>query len=375
MPRSELWSHEWGQDVIALEITRDKLEEDPEYVLGILNYALKERLRRDPDAGDLVVSLRNSLVSLVSRRYDYISLRKECYRQLIFKWFYGEQFDRRNRALLKEKVPLRDASWPDESFWGDNLSMGPCYQPSECDRLFRRQQWTKVTSQRAGRVVLLTIKRHGKPGCPVTPMRRAAIKALVLLVYLKHSWREITRKVCPCGDPHLDWNRVDARCQPKLEAQVRLLKRLLRDCNIELSGAFPASAIMPNGLSEPKKGSLKTAAPTAITQTQHRIEELKRQLTELGPMHPGNLSEQQYKVCDTPGCRCKDSRAPRKHGPYHVLSFKLGDKSSSYVVRPEQAEEMRVKLVNFERFRELTSEWVKLAVELERAEREQAKHD
>jgi hypothetical protein len=36
---------------------------------------------------------------------------------------------------------------------------------------------------------------------------------------------------------------------------------------------------------------------------------------------------------------------------------------------------MRVKLVNFERFRELTSEWVKLAVELERAEREQAKHD
>ena len=110
------------------------------------------------------------------------------------------------------------------------------------------------------------------------------------------------------------------------------------------------------------------------TQIQRRIQQLKRQLVELGPMHPGNLSEQ-YNVCGTPGCRCKDPKAPRKHGPYHLLTFKCGGRSSSHFNRPEQEAEMRVKVGNYKRFRELTSEWVELAVALERAEREQARHD
>jgi hypothetical protein len=109
------------------------------------------------------------------------------------------------------------------------------------------------------------------------------------------------------------------------------------------------------------------------TQIQRRIEHLKQQLADLGHMHPGNLSEQ-YNVCGTPGCHCKDPKTPRKHGPYHLLSFKWGGKSSSHFVRPEQVAEMRVKLGNYKRFRELTSEWVELTVALERAEREQAKH-
>jgi hypothetical protein len=43
-------------------------------------------------------------------------------------------------------------------------------------------------------------------------------------------------------------------------------------------------------------------------------------------------------------------------------------------VRPAQVEEMREKVANYKRLRELVNEWVELAVELERAEREQAKH-
>lgn len=108
------------------------------------------------------------------------------------------------------------------------------------------------------------------------------------------------------------------------------------------------------------------------TRIERRIEQVKRQLAELGPMHPGSLGEQ-YNVCGTPGCRCKDPKAPRKHGPYFQLSYTWRGKSSSRFVRPEQVAEMKEKVANYKRFRELTNEWVDLVVELERALRAQAK--
>ena len=107
-------------------------------------------------------------------------------------------------------------------------------------------------------------------------------------------------------------------------------------------------------------------------QIDHRIEELKKRLAELGPLHPGSLGEQ-YNVCGTPGCQCKDPKKPRKHGPYYQLSFTWRGKSSTRFVRPERLAEMRHKVENYKRFRELLNEWVDLAVELERAERARAK--
>jgi len=80
------------------------------------------------------------------------------------------------------------------------------------------------------------------------------------------------------------------------------------------------------------------------------------------------LSEQ-YNVCGTPGCHCKDPKNPRRHGPYYQLSYTWRGKSSSRFVRPEQVAKMRRKVENYKRFRELVNEWVDLAVERERAER------
>ena len=107
-------------------------------------------------------------------------------------------------------------------------------------------------------------------------------------------------------------------------------------------------------------------------QIKHQIEELKKRLTELGPLHPGSLGEQ-YNVCGTPGCQCKDPKNPRRHGPYYQLSFTWQGKSSTRFVRLERLAEMRRKVENYKRFRELVNEWVDLAVELERAERAAAK--
>jgi hypothetical protein len=107
-----------------------------------------------------------------------------------------------------------------------------------------------------------------------------------------------------------------------------------------------------------------------ITPIDRQIEHLKRQLAELGPMHPGSLSEQ-YNVCGKPGCRCKDPKHPHKHGPYYQLSFTWRGKSRTRFVRAERLAGMRQKITNYKRFRELTDEWVDFVVEREQQEREE----
>ena len=85
-------------------------------------------------------------------------------------------------------------------------------------------------------------------------------------------------------------------------------------------------------------------------------------------MHPGSVSEQ-YNICGTPGCKCKDPRKPKKHGPYYQLSYTWHGKSSTKFVRPDQLEGMRGKVESYKLFRKLIQEWVDLEVERERLER------
>jgi hypothetical protein len=103
-------------------------------------------------------------------------------------------------------------------------------------------------------------------------------------------------------------------------------------------------------------------------QLEQRIEQLKQELADIGPMHPGSLSEQ-FNVCGTPGCRCKDPINPRRHGPYYQLSFTWRGRSGSRFVRFERLAEIRNKVANYKRFRELVREWIDLEVERERQDR------
>jgi len=109
-----------------------------------------------------------------------------------------------------------------------------------------------------------------------------------------------------------------------------------------------------------------------IPKLQDRIQAIKAELSALGPLHPGSLSEQ-YNVCGTPGCRCKDPKNPVKHGPYHQLSYTWRGKSTSRFVRDTEVERTAAKLANYKRMRALTSEWVDLEVELETLERKAAR--
>jgi hypothetical protein len=109
-----------------------------------------------------------------------------------------------------------------------------------------------------------------------------------------------------------------------------------------------------------------------IKPLQKRLEQIKAELAGLGPIHPGSLSEQ-YNVCGTPGCQCKDPERPVKHGPYYYLSYTWHGRGSTRFIRQSRVKLLKSKLANYKRFRELTNEWVDVAMELEAAEREQAK--
>ena len=100
-----------------------------------------------------------------------------------------------------------------------------------------------------------------------------------------------------------------------------------------------------------------------IKSLEKQINKIKDRLYRLGEMHPGSLS-MQYNVCGVAGCRCKDPENPRKHGPYHQLSYVYRGKSTSRFIKKEQLPEIKKQVANYQKFVELTTEWKALSTDL-----------
>jgi hypothetical protein len=114
---------------------------------------------------------------------------------------------------------------------------------------------------------------------------------------------------------------------------------------------------------------MKAKTSAARRKLQERINQLKARLKEMGPMRPGSLSRQ-YNVCGKPGCRCKDPKNPRRHGPYYKVSYVYRGRFSSRFVPSDQAKAVRAELANYKRFRELTAKWVGLSLRLAKEKRQ-----
>ena len=81
---------------------------------------------------------------------------------------------------------------------------------------------------------------------------------------------------------------------------------------------------------------------------ERRIGKIKQALTELGDMRPGSISVQ--------------TRA--WGGRYHQLSYTHMGKGRTEYVPPERLRDVKRQLANYKKFKELTNEWVGLAMEL-----------
>jgi hypothetical protein len=94
---------------------------------------------------------------------------------------------------------------------------------------------------------------------------------------------------------------------------------------------------------------------------EQRIARLKSKLVELGPMLPGSISEQ-WNICGTAGCACKDPKNPKKHGPYYQLSFSVKGRSSTMFLKKSAVTEARRRIRRYQEFKKLCFELVEANV-------------
>ena len=102
-----------------------------------------------------------------------------------------------------------------------------------------------------------------------------------------------------------------------------------------------------------------------MTRDERTIARLTTKLAGLGPMLPGSISEQ-WNVCGTPGCRCKDADQPVKHGPYYQLSFTAGGRSSTMFIKKKDLPEARRRLARYHQFKTLSTELVQAHIAVTR---------
>lgn len=102
-----------------------------------------------------------------------------------------------------------------------------------------------------------------------------------------------------------------------------------------------------------------------MTREERKVEQARGKLGKLGPMLPGSISEQ-WNVCGTPGCRCKDAMKPVKHGPYYQLSFTVGGRSSTMFIKKADLPEARRRIRRYGQFKALCGELVHAYVALAR---------
>ncbi len=89
---------------------------------------------------------------------------------------------------------------------------------------------------------------------------------------------------------------------------------------------------------------------TRIQQIERRIDRIKEELKEIGPMRPGSLTRQY-----------KDRK--NKTGAYWQISYTRQMKSRTEYVRKEWAAQIRKQVATHKRFKRLIDQWIDLSIE------------
>ena len=102
---------------------------------------------------------------------------------------------------------------------------------------------------------------------------------------------------------------------------------------------------------------------TTEAQITRKIQNVKKKIAALGEVFPGSIS-QQFNICGTPGCKCKDKENPIKHGPYSNLSYTFKRKSSTKFIRKELLKDFKRYTENYKKLRDYVDLLVELNMEL-----------
>ena len=104
---------------------------------------------------------------------------------------------------------------------------------------------------------------------------------------------------------------------------------------------------------------------------KQEIESIKEKLKMLTIVRPGSLSKQ-YNVCGKPSCACKNKEAPKKHGPYYVLSFRHRGKNRTEFIRKQFIGNVKGWTGDYKKLLKLIDQWIDLSIELSKLEMKEA---
>jgi hypothetical protein len=88
-----------------------------------------------------------------------------------------------------------------------------------------------------------------------------------------------------------------------------------------------------------------------LARLEQQIEDIKRELMEIGEMRPGSLTKQYRKGADD------------KRWEFYQLSYTHKMKSRTNYVRPQHIPELKEQIKTYKRFRTLVERWTDLAIE------------
>lgn len=97
------------------------------------------------------------------------------------------------------------------------------------------------------------------------------------------------------------------------------------------------------------------AVNAKVAESVEKIAEIKRSLSALEHLSSGTLLKR-MKVCGNPRCHCAGDPAAR-HGPYYEWSFLKGGKLRHRTLTHEQAQIMRLAIVNHRKAKKLLRAW------------------
>ena len=97
-----------------------------------------------------------------------------------------------------------------------------------------------------------------------------------------------------------------------------------------------------------------------ICQIEQRIERIKENLGEIGPMRPGTLTRQ-YK------------NPKEASGPYWQISYTRNMKSRTEYVRRDCVADIRKEVATYKRFKRLVDQWIDLSIERSKLDMQIAK--
>jgi hypothetical protein len=107
--------------------------------------------------------------------------------------------------------------------------------------------------------------------------------------------------------------------------------------------------------------------PSTPASTRHRQSQITDEIAALGLCLPGSLVERTTR-CGSPRCRCH-SDPSQLHGPYPSWIRKVGTRTITRTLSPEQLERYRPLFDNTRRLRKLISELEALSAQaVEQAE-------